>query len=213
MDRPRRPTLLSAAALEVAQGGSGDPALREEAAHSTARLLVVGARTSEDAAVAERLVRLAEDHGLETLAELWSDSPPESLPGVLWRLYILRQWVHADPSGAARQFAAGRRRAPVHEAVAGVEDPPGPDEVRQMVDRVLSGVARGDLAVTLERAAAFARVVAVGRAELAADTSGATKAGEAGREGRDLTVTAARLLRTAEHLEHAAIRHRHGDLV
>lgn len=213
MDRPRRPALLSTAALEAVQGGGGDPAQREEAAHLTARLLVEGARSSEDGEIAARVVRLADEQGLETLAELWADSPPDSLPGALWRLYVLRQWVHADPVSAARQFAEGRRHAPVLEVVAGVGDPPGPDEVRRLVDAVLSGVARGDIATTFERAAAFARVVAVGRADLAAGSTGATTTGEGGREGRELTVAAGRLIRTAEQLEHAASRHRSGDLV
>ena len=50
--------------------------------------------------------------------------------------------------------------------VAGVADPPGPDELRAMVDEVLRGIADGDFADVLFRAAAFARVVATGRAGL-----------------------------------------------
>jgi hypothetical protein len=206
VERPRRPALLGPAALESLQGDAIDPALREEAAQATARMLVEGARSVEGAEVAQRVVRLADEHGLELLAELWADSAPETLAGALWRLYALRQWVHADPAGAARQFTEGRRRAPVLEAVAGVADPPGPDEVRALVDAVLSGVARGDVATTFERAAAFARVVAVGRADLAAGSAGATALGEGGREAAELTTTAGRLLRTAEQLEHAARR-------
>ena len=53
-------------------------------------------------------------------------------------------------------------------------DPPGPEEVRQLVDQVLRGVARGDFADTLSRAAAFARVCSVGRAHLPPDTAGTT---------------------------------------
>jgi hypothetical protein len=210
VERPRRPTFLGPVPLEQLEGGRGDPAVREDAAQTTARLLVEGARTEEDAQVAERVVRLADDHGIELLAELWADSPPDSLAGALWRLYALREWVHADPVVAARQFAEGRRRAPVLEAVAGVAEPPGPEEVKDLVDSVLSGVARGDVATTLERAAAFARVVAVGRADLAAETVGATRLGDAGREGSELTASAARLVRTAEHLEQAARHVRRG---
>lgn len=202
MDRPRRPAYLETAALDALRGG-GDPAEREESAQATARLLVQGARSAQDADVASRLVALADEHGLEVLAQLWADAPPDSLAGALWRLYALRQWVHADPLGASRQFAEGRRRAPVLEAVAGVADPPGPDEVRALVDAVLRGVARGDVATTLERAAAFARVVAVGRAALAADAP-AERVGAEGAEGEEGTRSAVRLVRTAEHLEAAA---------
>ena len=50
--------------------------------------------------------------------------------------------------------------------MAGVADPPGPDELRAMIDEVLRGVAGSDFADVLFRAAAFARVVATGRAVL-----------------------------------------------
>ena len=146
----------------------------------------------------ERLVRLADDHGLDLLADLWHQAAAESLAGALWRLYLLRTWVHREPVRAAREYDAGRRHAPVHEVVAGVVEPPGPEEVCQLVDTVLRGVAVGDLAVTLERAAAFARVVATGRAHLPEDV--------------DSTRSASRLVTTAEQLEHAGRLERSGDL-
>src|SRR3546814_14917442 len=101
-------------------------------------------------------------------ADLWSGAPPASLAGCLWRLYVLRSWVYADPELAARQFEAGRGNAEVARVVAGVADPPGPDQVRAMIDAVLRGVADGDFADVLLRAAAFSRVGAVGRAHLGA---------------------------------------------
>lgn len=177
---------------------TGDPAVRSEAADRCATLLVRGAHSSDDEAVVARVVRLAETEGLEALADLWSGSPADSLAGCLWRLYLLRAWVYADPEGAAREFDAGRRRTPVHEVVAGVVDPPGPDEVRHLADLVLRGVARGDFADTLWRAAAFARVVAAGRAT--ADTS----ADPTGRTAYHADLSAAKLVTMAEQLEHAA---------
>ena len=75
--------------------------------------------------------------------------------------------MYADPVAVAREFEAGRARAAVDGVVAGVADPPGPDELRAMVDQVLRGISTGDFADVLLRAAAFARVVATGRAELA----------------------------------------------
>lgn len=196
MDVPRRPTFLGPAALAAVSAG-GDPAERGELAQTTARLLVDGARSAEDDAVVSRLVTLADTHGLEVLADLWADAPPESLAGALWRLYTLRQWVHHDPEAAAREFDRGRRSAPVAEVVAGVADPPGPDEVRHLADAVLRGVAQGDVATTFERAAAFARVVAAGRAE-----------SHAGGEDDGPRLSAVRLVRTAEQLETAAAAHR-----
>ena len=72
--------------------------------------------------------------------------------------------MYADPVGVAREFEAGRRSAQVARVVAGVADPPGPDELKAMVDEVLRGIAGSDFADVLLRAAAFARVVATGRA-------------------------------------------------
>ena len=129
-------------------------------------------------------------------ADLWSGSAADSLAGSLWRLYLLRSWVYADPAGAAREFEAGRRHTPVHEVVAGVVLPPGPDEVRRLADLVLRGVVRGDFADTLFRAAAFARVVAAGRAHLGA--------GDAGTTAYDSDLSASRLITMAEQLEQAA---------
>ena len=176
----------------------GDPSERSEAADRCATLLVRGAHGTDDEEVVARVIRLAETEGLEALADLWAGSPADSLAGCLWRLYLLRTWVYADPAAAAREFDAGRRRSPVHEVVAGVVDPPGPDEVRHLADLVLRGVARGDFADTLWRAAAFARVVSAGRAgaEGFEDPSG--------RAAYHSDLSAAKLLRMAEQLEHAA---------
>lgn len=146
--------------------GGTDPAMLREAGDLAATVLVRGARESDDPALAERIVHLAESEGLETLAEVWSGAPADTLAGSLWRLFLLRSWVYADPERVATEFEAGQRRVDVARVVAGVADPPGPDELRGMVDDVLRGIARGDFAITLFRAAAFARIVAAGRASL-----------------------------------------------
>ena len=98
--RPRRPTLLGKLALD-SLAGAPDPAELVEAAHAAAWLLVSAGRDSEDPQVQARLVRLVDEVGLDTLADLWSQRPARSLPGALWRLYALREWVRSDPVGAA----------------------------------------------------------------------------------------------------------------
>jgi hypothetical protein len=163
--RHHRPMTPGGSYFEALVGGT-DPALVSEAADRAAVLLVRGARDSGDAEVADRLLHLADTEGIEAIAEVWSGAPADSLAGCLWRLYLLRSWVYADPTGVAREFEAGRRSAQVARVVAGVADPPGPDEVRAMVDEVLRGIAGSDFADVLLRAAAFARVVAAGRAAL-----------------------------------------------
>ncbi|WP_235547620.1 MULTISPECIES: hypothetical protein [unclassified Nocardioides] len=155
--------------FEALVGGT-DPALVSEAADRAAQLLVRGTKDAADAAVAERLLHLADTEGIETIAEVWSGSPADSLAGCLWRLYLLRSWVYADPLGVSRQFDAGRRSAQVARVVAGVADPPGPEQLKAMIDEVLRGIAGSDFADVLLRAAAFARVVATGRASLSGST-------------------------------------------
>ena len=189
MREHHRPLTPGAGFFDEIQAGD-DPAMLQEAADRAATLLVRGARDSDDASVVDRVLHLAETEGLETLAQLWAGSPPESLAGALWRLYVMRAWVYADPTGVAAQFEAGRARAQVARVVAGVADPPGPDELRAMVDDVLRGIARGDFADVLLRAAAFARVVATGRAAL-----------EAGHEETARMLTLAEQLEAAGHLE------------
>ncbi len=165
-ERPHHKPVPREAAFFDEQESGADPALVTEAAERAAVLLVRGAHDSDDADVAERLVHLAETEGIEAIAQLWSHAAADSLAGCLWRLYLLRSWVYADPAGVARQFEAGRAGAPFARVVAGVADPPGPDELRHMVDEVLRGIASSDFADVLFRAAAFARVVAAGRASL-----------------------------------------------
>lgn len=183
--RHHRPATPGAAFFDVVAGGT-DPAAVRQAGDLAATMLVRGAAASDDPAVAERVLKLADNEGLETLADVWSGAAPDTLAGSLWRLYVLRAWVHGSPSQAAQEYEAGRTRAQVARVVAGVADPPGPDELRTMIDEVLRGIG-GDFAVTLLRAAAFARVVAGGRAAI---------------EGTDHTQTV-RMLTLSEQLEAA----------
>jgi hypothetical protein len=187
--------------------GDVDPALRSEVAHTTANAIVHRARAAEDPLVVERLVRLVEAEGLDTVAGMWADSPSNTLPGALWRLYVLREWVRRDPQTISERYRMGVARAEVHDAVAGVASPPGPSEVSEVVDAVLSGVFAADLAVALERGAAFCRVLATGSA-LDADFVEDRDTELAGR----MTRGASGLVRTAEELEQAAGLWRSGHL-
>jgi len=188
--------------------GGADPAELAEAAHATATALVTAGRSTDDPETANRLVRLMDEVGIDTVAEMWADRPARSLPGALWRLYALREWVRRDPAGAAVDFRAGEQRAEVARVVAGAAEPPTPEAMRELLDAILGGVFRGDLAVALERAGAFSRVVATGRACRADDCGDADPAAAS-----ELTRRSASLQRTAEDLEAAAKLWRTADLV
>ena len=87
-----RPVLYSAEKFERHEGGM-DPAAREEAAHASARILLMRGRGTDEQ-MTERLVSFTDDYGIEMLAELWSHASAHSLPGALWRMYWLRDVVH-----------------------------------------------------------------------------------------------------------------------
>lgn len=178
--------------------GAIDPALRGEIAHTTAAAIVNDARALEDPDVVERLVRLVETEGLDTIAGLWADSPPNTLPGALWRMYVLRDWVRRDLDTVTLRYRLGVHAAPVQEAVAGAAGT-SPQDMLQLADAVLSGVFVDDLAIALERAGAFCRILATG-ASYDADAVELSS----GPRAAKMTRGAAALLRTAEELEDAA---------
>lgn len=173
-----------------------DPATRTELTHLTAEILLHRGRESEDPDTVDRLVSLAEEMGLEVMADMWAHAPSVSLPGALWRLYVLREGVRIDPDGYARDYRDGLRRDEVSEIVAGVADPPGADEVQTTIDEILAGAFRGDFAVALERAAAYMRILALGRSERAEPT-GADEADRALQSSAALVDTANTLVRCA----------------
>ena len=187
--------------------GGADPARISEAAHLTAQALVRAGTDNADPQVRERLVSLAEDEGLEIVAELWSKTPARSLPGALWRLYAIRAATVTNAEAMASFFASGAPKAEVARAVAGAAEPPGAEELREMTGSILAGAFEGDFDVALERTAAYCRVIALGQAEQA-------DAAELSHEARASIMTrrAQSLVKTAEDLEAAAALWRRGEL-
>ena len=169
--RPHRPAVYADLTALIDSAGGESPRSRSEIASATAHVLVTAAREEADP---DRLVGLADSVGIDTLAELWRECDPVSLPGVLWILYLLRQWCHSRPDEVARLWRDGEAYAVADAVVAGVGSHAEPDDIRRLADAVLGGAYRGDFAVALERAAAFFRVVAAGRREgTLADPDGA----------------------------------------
>ncbi|HET8928728.1 MAG TPA: DNA-directed RNA polymerase subunit beta [Microbacterium sp.] len=147
-----------------------DPAEVSRVAHSTAAALLNRVRSDPDTAVIERLIAFTDEHGIDDIAELWSRSPSRSLPGALWRLYLVQRMIHDDPYTAALLYERGQIEiASVDPVVAGAPTPAGPVELVALVDEILRGLFQGDFAVALERAAAFCRVQASGATHLADD--------------------------------------------
>jgi hypothetical protein len=163
-DRPKRP--VHRADLQALAGAAeGTPYSRAELAATTAAAVITHGRSPNSSP----LVDLADRVGLDTLAELWRGEHPSSLPGALWAIYLLRRWCRDNGDEVTRLWRAGRLYAPADEVVAGVSDDADPAAVAALADAVLTGAYLGDFAVALERAAAFFRVISVGRRETAPD--------------------------------------------
>jgi hypothetical protein len=211
--KPRRPALQPAFEHRV---GDLDPAERTVLAHQTAALVVRAGRergadeapVADDGTLTDRLVGLADDMGLNAMADLWRHSAPDTLPGTLWSLYLLRAWVRGQGAEAARLFALGNGYAEVSGAVAGVAEPLGPREMARLGDAVLTSAFEGDFAVALERAAAFCRVVSAGRLD---EADAADDAGDDENAGQQ-TRLASGNVRMAEQLEQCARLWRSGRL-
>jgi hypothetical protein len=197
--RPHRPALYADLTEMIDAAALSSSSSRAEIAAATAAVLVQAGRSPGDGA---RFVALADRVGIDTLAALWHDADPVSLPGALWALYLLRQWCRTSGDEVTRLWRAGEPYAPADSVVAGVGDYADVDAVQQTADAVLTGVYRGDLAVALERAAAFFRVVASGRRSL----------GEGDRFADDGVDLAERNERVAISLSAAARHWRAGTL-
>ena len=164
-----RPASFASGRFEAFKGGD-DPAETSRIAHETASALLARVRADPDGGVIDRLVAFTDENGIDAIAELWSRSLARSLPGALWRIYLLRVLIRQDPAEASYLFQRGSERLPtIDPVVAGATAPTGPTEITELADRILRGVFEGDFAVALERAAAFCRVQAAGCSSVADD--------------------------------------------
>ena len=104
-----------------------------------------------DRALVARILDLVDEEGVDVVAETWVRSPENSLPGILWRGYLLREWIRRDKDDAARRYEAAKAAAEGAEA-----ELPKPGALRQEWDLVLAGSYEGDFAELLDRSARLA---------------------------------------------------------
>ena len=206
-DEFHKPTQYSGDKFDEFEGGE-DPEQILRLAHDTAAALVNKARETDDEQVIDRLVAYTDEHGLDALAELWARSSPRSLPGALWRIYLMRLLIRQDSTGASYLFQRGTEvLGTIDTVVAGAPMPTGPEEITTLADQILRGLFRGDFATALDRAAAFCRISAAGCTSVAddADLTSPDRATE-------LTTRALRFSQTAEDFTSCARLHRAGSL-
>lgn len=202
-----KPTRFSGDWFDRVDSGE-DPASVMRVAHDSARTLLTRGRDADDPAVLSRLVAYTDEHGIDALAELWARSAARTLPGALWRIYLLRLLIRQDPTGTSYLFQRGVEVLDsIDPVVAGAQAPTGPDEITELADQILRGVFTGDFAIALDRAAAFCRVMAAGSTSLADDADSGSP-----ESASELTRRAARLASTAEELADCARLQRAGEL-
>ncbi|AQP44790.1 hypothetical protein [Tessaracoccus flavus] len=147
--------------------GAGDPAELSSLANDTAAALLGRVRESEDPDMVDRVIAYADRNGVDDVAELWASAPAASLPGAMWRLYLLRHAVVTNPEATGYRFRRGLEvDGGVHQAIAGSRSAPTPDQVADLATTILRGAFTGDFADALERASAFARVLAFGSSDI-----------------------------------------------
>lgn len=110
---PRRPAMLDAEQAENIPGAE-DGARSSEVAHLVAQTLV-GIEKDSDQNV-QHLRELLESGGVDTVSELWSALPANTLPGTLWRLYLVYQWYLRDPDLVNERFQQGLSALEIGEA-------------------------------------------------------------------------------------------------
>lgn len=202
-----KPTQFPGDAFDYFEGAE-DPAQVSRVAHDTAAALMARVRENPQPEVVERLVAFTDQHGIDTVAELWARSGPHTLPGALWRIYLVRLAIRSNPTDVAMAFQRGvDELRGIDPVIAGAPNPAGPDEVTELADRILRGAFTGDFADALDRAAAFCRIASVGTTSVADDyeTTEPERASE-------LTTRALRYSTTADELAACARLWRDGSL-
>ena len=224
-ERPKKPALFAGHEFMAFEGGE-DPATVSAIAHDVARALLSRVRADEKGIALERAMAYVDENGLDDLAELWAATSAHSLPGALWRLYVVRDLIHRRALEMSLLYARGAQSLhTVDPVIAGAPTPAGPDEMNSLAEDILRGVFVGDFADALERAAAFCAVVAAGCVSFADDADAAhpaldpvessvnTSAQAAHAEqARALTQQALRLSHTAAEFRTCASLWRRGSL-
>lgn len=175
--------------------------------HASAAALLDRVHHTEDPQVVQRVITLVDTEGVDIIAQLWSNAEPDSLPGIMWRLYLLRTWMRRNREQIARLWRFGEPVATTASAIVGVDETPDAEDIARTADSILSGAFTGDFAVALDRASAFTDVIANGlrvqarRITVAQQdrmSSGITDGDE--HQAHDAQTRAARLMHTAANL-------------
>jgi len=163
------PSRLESASSQLSALGI-NPAQRSEVAHETASAFLARGKTLASKDMRRALVDFTDKHGLDTLADLWSQSHPITLPGALWRLYLVRAVIRQNPADFAGLFVRGAENLRSIETFlnSSAEILSGEDLLGTW-DSILSGIFSGDISSALDRAGAVARAISAGAISISWD--------------------------------------------
>ncbi len=141
--RPSRPAQLDPAVADGLAGGMDPQAVeRDEPICPLPHCWIVCA-IAKTRRLSSAVLTLVETVGVDEIAELWSDAEPDSLPGVLWRLYMLRTWMRSNRDSIAHLWRLAEPVATTASAIAGVDQAPSEDDIVRLADSILSGAFVG----------------------------------------------------------------------
>ena len=105
--KPRRPAQLLETQIESIEGGA-DTAEISNLAHACAQaLLPMGTHFIEyDETVRQRIIELTKKEGVDTIAELWVSSPEDTLPGIMWRGFLIKEWIRREKQTVELRYNA-----------------------------------------------------------------------------------------------------------
>ncbi|MCF2706068.1 hypothetical protein I6E29_02125 [Arcanobacterium haemolyticum] len=144
--------------------GEADVAYNSELAHTAAQALVPMGRhhAEDDPDTVARILALVEDEGVDVLAESWVRSPEDTLPGVLWRGYLLREWIRRYSDDVTSRFDMARAfyQEQGGDGEAKIAMTPSAEAVRALWDGVFAGGFSGEFTDVLTKSARFVDFIA-----------------------------------------------------
>ena len=112
---------MDPAMLAQIEGGT-DPQIVSEISHTSAAVLLNRVHKTQTPEIVARVLNLVENEGIEIIADLWSKAEAQSLPGMLWRLYLLRTSLRKNGDSYAAYWRIGEPEATSASAITGVDE-------------------------------------------------------------------------------------------
>ncbi|MBV7363320.1 hypothetical protein KRX54_02595 [Actinomycetaceae bacterium TAE3-ERU4] len=156
----RRPAMLEPEVAEQIPGDE-DPAITSSAALTAARALLGHSDDEFTAEQVDQLAKVIENEGVDTVSALWARSSALSLPGQMWRLYLLYMWCQRAPKVVQARYDEGIKAL---EEKASERHLTLPDlgKIQEEIGKLMGGKGTADLSGLLRQAGLLMHVLAAG---------------------------------------------------